>query len=177
MYTKAYASRSEEEWTEKTCTRLLEFLLKKQSDLCFLLEENGLISGAVFGSIKPWWDGHHLILEEIFVRPEFHGKGTEKTHLKFLCEKAALSHQATHVEAVTVRDAEFPKNWYFDHAFRELKEWMLIEDSITEVLSTLKTSNQKLTTSNSLTPSSPHSISLPMCAGRQPKPSWSCRHR
>ena len=137
LYLQSYATRQEEKWDVQTCGELLSFLYQKRPDLCFVVEQDSNVVGAVFGSIKPWWDGNHLILEEIFVDPAIHGKGVGKILLKEVCEKAVSQYQATHIEAMTFRDTELPKNWYFNHGFHEINEWMPIEGSIKEVLQTL----------------------------------------
>lgn len=137
LYAKAYSSRSEEKWSIDTIQQLLIFLLIKQPELCLVMEKEQQIIGAVFGSIKPWWNGNHLILEEIFVDPDIHGKGVGSSLLNEVCKKAQELHAATYVEAMTFRDADFPKNWYFTHAFEEIKEWIPLEGTIENVIKTL----------------------------------------
>ncbi len=137
IYLKSYSLRQEEQWNIKSVQQLLTYLLKKQTDLCFVVEKDQQIIGAVFGSIKPWWNGNHLILEEIFVDPDFHGKGTGKRLLKEVCAKAQELHAAKYIEAMTFRDADFPKNWYVARSLEEIKEWMPMEGEIGRVLSTL----------------------------------------
>lgn len=138
LYLKAYASRTEEEWNGETVRKLLKFFHQKQPDLCFVAETDNRVIGAIQGSIKPWWNGNHLILEEIFIDPDAHRKGVGSTLLKTLCVKAVEFHGATHVEAMTFRDAEFPKSWYFSRGFQEIKEWMPTEGVIETVLGTLR---------------------------------------
>ncbi len=137
IYFKAYSSRPEEKWSLENIQRLLNFLLTKQPDLCFVLQNEQRVIGAVFGSIKPWWNGNHLILEEIFVDPDVHGKGTGSSLLKEVCAKAQELYSATHVEAMTFGDTDFPKNWYFAHAFSEIKEWMPLEGNIENIVRSL----------------------------------------
>lgn len=138
LYLKAYASRTEEEWSRETVEKLLNFFHHKQPDLSFVAETDNRLIGAIQGSIKPWWNGNHLILEEIFIDPDAHRKGVGSTLLKTLCVKAVEFHGATHIEAMTFRDAEFPKSWYFSRGFEEIKEWMPTERVIETVLGTLR---------------------------------------
>ena len=138
LYLQAYASRTEEEWSGEAVETLLAFLYAKQPDLCFVAETDDRLIGAIQGSIKPWWNGNHVILEEIFIDPDVHSKGAGSALLKTLCVKAVEFHGATHVEAMTFRDAEFPKKWYFSRGFEEIKEWMPTEGVIATVLGTLR---------------------------------------
>jgi GNAT superfamily N-acetyltransferase len=138
VYAKAYATRTEEQWTLQTIKELLVFLYKKQPDLGFVAESDGRLIGAILGSIKPWWNGNHIILEEIFIDPDFQRKSVGSQLLKILCEKAHDMYAATHIEAMTFREAEFPKKWYFSRGFEEIKEWMPIEGVVTTVLGILR---------------------------------------
>lgn len=134
LYVNAYASRREEEWTIERARTLLTFLQEKSPDLCFIEECEQRIVGAVFASIKPWWNGNHLIIEEIFVDPDAHGQGIGTLLLKTICKEAKERHHATQVEAMTFRDTDFPKQWYFANGFKEIEEWIPLEGMIEMVL-------------------------------------------
>lgn len=58
-----------EHWTDQAATAFLTHLWKIQPDLFYIAVQDNAIIGAIAGSIKPWYDGHHIHEIELFVHP------------------------------------------------------------------------------------------------------------
>lgn len=69
-------------WTEETAARyLLEFAVSGYF-VGFVALEKGQLAGALFGRRKTWWTKDELYVDELFVHPEFQGRGHGKRLLQ-----------------------------------------------------------------------------------------------
>ncbi len=139
IYVIAYNSLNiGEQWTDKKAIILLEHLYNEQPDLFFVAVEGNNIIGGITAVVKPWWDGNHLTDGELFINPDYQGKGIGKQLIQTLFENADKKYQAVSWDTFTHRVYEHPLNWYKSMGFKEIKEWVMITGDIQEVLNNLK---------------------------------------
>lgn len=75
IYTRAYNSLGiGESWNGQSALRLMTFLFNDQQDLFFVAKVDHRVIGAIVATVRPWWDGNHLIEGELFVAQEFQGQ-------------------------------------------------------------------------------------------------------
>ena len=127
-----------EKWNKETAYNLIAFWFKLQPDLCFVAEYNNKIVGAFTATVKPWWDGKHLIIEEIFVSPQYQKYGIGSTLAKKMFEKAIKKYNVKFVEGITFTKFKHPLSWYKSLGFREVKEWVNINGNIKKALKMLQ---------------------------------------
>src|SRR3989338_10691483 len=92
-----------EKWTKKSAYEMLKYWLKRTPDLCFLAEDEKEILGAFFVSVKPWWDGNHLVDGEIFVHPKHQKQGIGTKLLKFVFKHAIDRDNVVRWDTYTIR--------------------------------------------------------------------------
>ena len=139
IYAETYeAFNIGEKWNKKSAHKLLEYWFKLQPDLAFVAEYNNKIVGAFVTGVKPWWDGNHLIEGEMFVHPNFQGKGIGTELIKKLFKTARKQYKAVAWDAFTPNKFKHPLSWYKKMGFKEVKEWTIITCNIEEILKKLK---------------------------------------
>jgi GNAT superfamily N-acetyltransferase len=126
-----------ERWTKESAHKMLNYWLKRNSDLAFLAEDNGKIVGGFFLDVKPWWDGNHLVDGEIFVHPDYQKKGIGTKLLKFMFEYALKRYNAVRWDTYTIK-GKYPLEWYKSLGFGEIEEWAMISGNVKDVLDKLK---------------------------------------
>ena len=62
-------------WEPSAAIEYLTDIFRMPKFLGYVIEENGEILGAVFAREKVWWSGSEVYVEELFVKPEYQGKG------------------------------------------------------------------------------------------------------
>ncbi len=129
-----------EKWNVQSALDLLQYWFNRQNDLAFLSESEGVISGAFFASVKPWWDGMHLVDGEIFVDPDLQKKGIGSKLSVVMFEQAIEKYAAKVWDTYTFRNSEHPLSWYKKMGFKEIDEWVMISGDIDEALKVLKNS-------------------------------------
>lgn len=127
-----------EKWDVKSAHALLEYWLKRQADLCFLVEYNKRIVGAFVAGVKPWWDGNHLIDGEIFIHPDYQNKGIGKKLSEHMYKTALNKYHVVRFDTYTFKMKPFPLSWYKSQGFEEIKEWAMISADLKDVLKNLK---------------------------------------
>lgn len=120
-----------ENWTEETAYKLLDFFYTIQSDIFIVAEENEKVVGAVTSLVKPWHDGNRLIETEIFVDRGYQHKGIGsklfQEHFKIAMEK----HNAKIIEAHTYQEEDgYPLNWYKKQGYEIIDDWYVINGNI-----------------------------------------------
>src|SRR5436190_6325126 len=76
IYTHAYYSLNiVENWTSQSAYQLITYLFHDQPDLFFVAIIDNKVIGAITATVKPWWDGNHLVDGEIFINPDYQKKG------------------------------------------------------------------------------------------------------
>jgi len=133
-----------ERWTNNAAYKYLEYIFKAQPDLAFLGEVDGKIAGGFFASIKPWWDGNHLVNGELFVDPNYqkHGLGL-KLSIK-LYEKAIKKYNAVIAESTTFKNKKFPLVWHKKRGFKINDDWVLIWGNTNDMLQRMKKLSRKI---------------------------------
>jgi len=127
-----------EKWNKKTAYDLIAFWFKLQPDFCFVAEYENKIVGAFVAIVKPWCDGKHLIIEEIFVNPRYQKHGVGSALTKKMFEKAIKKYNVKFVEGITFTKLKHPLSWYKSLGFREVKEWVNINGNILKALKILQ---------------------------------------
>jgi len=117
--------------------KLINYLLELQSDLSFVAEREGNIVGVFIARIKPWCDGNHLVVEEIFVDPEYQKYGVGSELSKIVYKKALDEYKVTYFEGITFAKNEFPMSWYKSQGFEVEDEWVIISGDVKNALSKL----------------------------------------
>ncbi len=69
-------------WTEETATRYLKEFAGAPHFVCWVAMEEGRLAGALFGHRKTWWTQDELFVDELFIHPDFQGKGHGKRLLQ-----------------------------------------------------------------------------------------------
>ncbi len=138
LYCKVYARFNVgEKWEYKSARKMLSYWLERQPDLCFLAECDGVFVGGFASAIKPWWDGNQLFDGEIFVDPDYQGKGVGTELSKVMYKTAIEKYDAKYLVAFTFSDKTHPLSWYKKQGFKEVKNWTIISGDLRKVLKKL----------------------------------------
>lgn len=62
-------------WSRECAIEYLTDFLRMPKFLGFVIEEDGMILGALFAREKVWWSGSEVYIEELFIRPDCQQKG------------------------------------------------------------------------------------------------------
>jgi ribosomal protein S18 acetylase RimI-like enzyme len=139
IYAQVYAKFDVgEKWTKESSYKLLEYWLKRQPDLCFLIEYERKVVGAFVAGVKPWWDGNHLVDGEIFIHPDYQKKKLGSLLSKYIYQIALEKYNVVRFDTYTFKMTKFPLSWYKSQGFEEIKEWAMISADLKEVLKKLK---------------------------------------
>lgn len=135
IYTTAYNILNiGEKWEKESALKLIKYLFKDQPDLFFVAQDNGKIVGGIVATVRPWWDGNHLIEGELFVHPDNQGQKTGIKLVKKLFSTAKEKYGAVAWDTYTHIIHEHPLAWYKKLGFEQIKQWTMIEGNIDEVL-------------------------------------------
>ncbi|MBI2028283.1 MAG: GNAT family N-acetyltransferase [Candidatus Levybacteria bacterium] len=139
IYTIAYNSIDiGERWTSKSAYELIEFLYNDQPDLFFVADEEDKVVGAIVATVRPWWDGNHLIEGEIFVHPKHQKKGIGVKLIEKLFTTAKEKYSVVSWDTYTHKVYKNPLAWYKSLGFEEIKNWTMITGNISKVLKIIK---------------------------------------
>lgn len=139
IYTIAYNSLDiGEHWTSKSAYELIKFLYEDQPDLFFVAEGGGIVVGGIVATVRPWWDGNHLIEGEIFVHPSHQKKGIGVKLIEKLFTAAKEKYNVVSWDTYTHRVYKNPLAWYKSLGFEEIKNWTMITGNIDKVLKSIK---------------------------------------
>ncbi len=126
-----------EHWTEESAHALLADWYKRQPDLALAAAcDDRLVGGFVVG-IRPWWDGNHLVDGELFVDPEYQGRGIGRELVRQTLKTAVQRYSPVVWESYTFHGQEFPLSWYKRLGFREIQEWVMIRADVAELITRL----------------------------------------
>ncbi len=139
IYAYAYNSLNiGENWNEITALALIRFLYENQPDLFFVAEIDNKIIGGIVASIRPWWDGNHLIDGEVFVNPDYQKKGIGINLIKKLLTTAKNKYKAISWDTYTHTIHTHPLKWYKSIGFEEPSHWTMIVGDIEKVLNNIE---------------------------------------
>lgn len=62
-------------WSQEVATEYLTDFYNMQKFVGYVMEEDGRILGAIFAHEKVWWNNSEVFVEEMFVQPEYQGRG------------------------------------------------------------------------------------------------------
>ncbi len=97
-----------EKWTRSSALLFMQYLHKDQPDLFFVVEIDGKVVGATVATVRPWWDGNHLIGGELFIHPNFQRKGIGVQLVKKLFETATKKYNVVSWDTYTHKIYEHP---------------------------------------------------------------------
>jgi GNAT superfamily N-acetyltransferase len=138
VYSVAYNSLNiGENWTPETAYPLIEYLFNDQPDLFFVIQEDEGVVGGIVATVRPWWDGNHLIEGELFVHPEHQKKKYGVLLIKTLFSEAKNKYNVVSWDTFTHRIYEHPLSWYKKLGFEEIKQWTMIAGNVQKVLDTI----------------------------------------
>jgi ribosomal protein S18 acetylase RimI-like enzyme len=137
IYIRSFAGASQESWTHSSARKLVAYWLKRQPDLAFAADCDGVLAGGFIVGVKPWCDGNHLVEGELFVDPRFQRRGAAIELLRHTLRVAVQKYAPVEWETYTFRGDKFPLSWYRRIGFEEIEEWVMIRartDRITRAL-------------------------------------------
>jgi len=123
-----------ENWTFKSAYKLIEFLYEDQPDLFFVAEEKDKVVGGIVATVRPWWDGNHLIDGEIFVHPSYQKKGIGVKLIEHLFTAAKEKYNVVSWDTYAHKVYKEPLAWYKSLGFEEIKKWAMITGNVNKVL-------------------------------------------
>lgn len=139
IYVIAYNSlKIGENWDNESAYKLIEYLFEDQPDLFFVGEVDGKVVGGIVATVRPWWDGNHLIEGELFIHPDYQKKKIGVRLVKKLFTVAKEKYQAVAWDTYTHKVYENPLAWYKNLGFEEIDNWTMITGNIDEVLKKIK---------------------------------------
>lgn len=62
-------------WSKEVAAIYLTDFYNMQKFVGYVMEDDGVILGGIFAHEKVWWNNSEVFVEEMFVKPEFQGKG------------------------------------------------------------------------------------------------------
>lgn len=117
-----------EGWTDESSLAICKFYFKLQPDLFYVAKKNGQVVGFSFSYIKPWADGHHLMVEEISVDPNFRKHGTALKLITQVFDTAIKKYNVSKIEGATYEDETgAPFKIYKKLGFKKIEDLFLIE--------------------------------------------------
>lgn len=134
VYADAYAAYDiGEPWTKEAAEKLLRYWLKRQPDLCFMAEIDGIHAGGFVAAIEPGWEGNHLVDGDLFVAPQFQHQGVGKQLFQTMLTESVRKYKVVTFDIYTFKRKDFPLGWYKKIGFKENEEWMLLSGNIAEI--------------------------------------------
>jgi GNAT superfamily N-acetyltransferase len=108
-----------------------------------LLKRGGAkVVGGIVATVRPWWDGNHLIEGEIFVHPKHQKKGIGVKLIEHLFTRAKEKYNVVSWDTHTHKVYKDPLAWYRSLGFEEIKKWTMITGNIAKVLKIIKERNE-----------------------------------
>lgn len=126
-----------ETWDREGAYKLLEYFYIRQADLFFVAQDSNEVIGGIASLVKPWWNGMNLVEGELFVKPNYHGRGIAKQLLKKHLEVAIKKYHIQSIRGLANGRADFPMSWYKKLGFKTT-EWVDIEGEAKVILENLE---------------------------------------
>ncbi|HEU5121939.1 MAG TPA: GNAT family N-acetyltransferase [Candidatus Saccharimonadales bacterium] len=139
LYCESYNTLHDlgETWTKDSAHRFISHFYRRQPDLFFLAEHNGIIVGAIVAAIQPWWDGNHLVEGEVFIHAEYRHTTLNKQLLKTLLTEARDTYNAVAWDTLTPVTDKHPLASYKEIGFSEVPQWAAVSGEVRTVLERL----------------------------------------
>lgn len=127
-----------EKWTNNTAYAFISYFFQMSKGLFFVGINDKKIIGAVWGQVKPWWNGNKLYDIEIFIKNEFQNKGYSKLLFIKLFEESIQDYSVEDVEAITFSDRSFPLSYYERIQLEKDNQLVLLSGNAKNILNKLK---------------------------------------
>jgi GNAT superfamily N-acetyltransferase len=139
LYIEVYAiANPVEKWSTESARGFIEYFFTLSPDLFFIGKDNDVVIAGAWGAIKPWWNGNKLYDIELFIKPDYQGRGYSRLLFKRLFETAIAKYKAISAEAITFNDRIFPICYYERIGFDKSKQLTLIEGNVADILDKLE---------------------------------------
>lgn len=115
-------------WSETTAAQYLSDIYRMPKFVGFVLETESCILGAVFAREKVWWSGSEVYVEELFIRPEYQGKGCGTR----LMEEIGLYVREKNLAGITLSTNRYAPavNFYHKHGFTDCEHVLFLSKEI-----------------------------------------------
>lgn len=141
LYIRIYKETNpKEKWDMYSAKKFITYFYELCPDLFFIAKIKGKIIAAIWGPVKPWWNGNKVYDLEIFVDKEYQGKGVSKLILAHYFETAIKKYNVNSVEAITFSDRKFPLCYYEKISLRKDWQLVLLEGNAQEISEKIKLS-------------------------------------
>lgn len=106
-------------WGYKQSRYWIEEDFKKFPQYCFMAfdEKNSRCMGAIFGSIRPYWQGEYLYIADLMIKKEYRRQGVATTLMRKIMDTARENNLSGAILQADNR-IDFPKKWYQKMGFR-----------------------------------------------------------
>ncbi len=123
-----------EEWTKEKAKEYILWWVK--SDSIFLVaEEDGKVVGGFVSEIKPWWSGKMLNDGELFVHPDYQGRGIGKMLFHEMMKRAGKE-GVEEVSFFTYRNSP-AHEWYMRIGMKDVEDWVIVEGKVADIIRNL----------------------------------------
>jgi N-acetylglutamate synthase-like GNAT family acetyltransferase len=131
-----------ERWTSESARKLISHFYKCQPDLFYVAEKDDLIIGAAVAVVRPWWDGNHLVNEEVFINPDYMEQGIEHKLLRVLLLQARDTYKVVAWDAIIPTVKQHPLAEYKKIGFSKVPEWSSVTGDTHKMLALLETNGE-----------------------------------
>lgn len=128
----------EERWTKEAAHKFISHFYRRQSDLFFVAEHDGIVIGAVVAGVQPWWDGNHLVEGELFINRRYEKTEIVKRLLKKLLIHARDKYKAVAWDTIMPNNDTHPLASYKQIGFSEVPHWKALSGDTYTLLNRLE---------------------------------------
>lgn len=94
-------TRPNENWTYETSLSYIQYFYSHQPDLFICAYDDDIPIGAVMSTLKPYYDGMHLIQTEVFVSSDYEEQNIKEKLLEMHLKLASTKYHVSHINAIT----------------------------------------------------------------------------
>jgi hypothetical protein len=103
-----------------------------------VVEQDGKLSGAAWGQVKPWWNGNRMFNFEVFIDTRSQSKGLSKPLLLRLFQQAKRKYKVNTIEVITFSDRAFPLSYYLKLSIASAEQLVLLEGDVSNIVKALQ---------------------------------------
>jgi ribosomal protein S18 acetylase RimI-like enzyme len=137
LYADAYNSCGYK-WSDKPAIDLMRKYYHTQNDLFFVVEDDEVgIVAAIWGNILTLNNEKYLDKVDVWVDPEYRGRGLAKNLMRHLFKRALRKYKVSFIRGLADSDKKYPREFYERFGFGDCT-WINLTGDIKEVLKRLK---------------------------------------